>query len=799
MRESSRRYSVATFLLLMLLIAPMTSVAGRSVHQTNAVDLFPEGDFASPANWSLSSFTSFSEDPAFYTDTMVADQRLTILHNRPLNHDSMTFWAQSTPTDSNNSLGQPDGAVTWSSGPVIELSSFNALGSTGYEILNVEVVVAFSVPDPLYQDSVRFSINYDGQYESLVTFSNTQNSLDYLSTTWAYNVTSLMDWTWYDVQNSILTLDYVSVGGTDDSRLNVDAVGMRVDMRTPWYGGEYGAAQAEFSGHYMPVIELDLSSGLSENMALSTCGLESSITGTTGSWTSDVIETPPNQRIGRVHFALENESLDDVILEYSSSDDGVSFSEFQQMNEHMLLPNQQFTKLRVSTTDACITHLKVDVNDPTLTLAGRIFGDVDGLVSNSSRWLLFVNDELVTNEPVSISPSLSMAFPIGRYMSESDTSLKVEVKSWFIWASDGNQSTTAFEISSMGVSGGYDIEWDEDPVCIPVGNQQLTEDGGGRILPFLNRCTDDRTATSNLNIAFENSNPGLVTVDLTQGDIRLSLQPEASGQASIVTTVSDSAGNTWSETFIVNVDNIDDSPNLREFPALIPVELAVASTFSFDYSDVDSTGLTATTNKSWATVDVFNKTITVVAPVLGFTSVLVSLCDQTSCSERILDLEVLSLPDLVIEEIDVIANSNTVRSGDILSIRVLVRNLGQAEANMISVRCEAGSELIDYDTLPQLQPGTVSYVTFDWQVPDGMTQVQLRAIVDRSSEIAEGDESNNEALLAVAIEPSLSSESENDETSALADGLFWGSSILVIVAIGVAFVFFMPAKIKKLE
>ena len=103
----------------------------------------------------------------------------------------MTFWAQSTPTDSNNSLGQPDGAVTWSSGPVIELSSFNALGSTGYEILNVEVVVAFSVPDPLYQDSVRFSINYDGQYESLVTFSNTQNSLDYLSTTWAYNVTSL--------------------------------------------------------------------------------------------------------------------------------------------------------------------------------------------------------------------------------------------------------------------------------------------------------------------------------------------------------------------------------------------------------------------------------------------------------------------------------------------------------------------------------------------------------------------------------------------------------------------------------
>jgi len=134
-----------------------------------------------------------------------------------------------------------------------------------------------------------------------------------------------MNWTWDDIQNSVLTLDYVSIGGTDDSRLNVDAVGMRVEMKTPWYGGEYGVAQAEFSGHSMPVTELDLSSGVSENLALSTCGLEPSIAGTTGSWTSEVIETPPNQRIGRVHYALENESQDDVLLEYSSSDDGVSF------------------------------------------------------------------------------------------------------------------------------------------------------------------------------------------------------------------------------------------------------------------------------------------------------------------------------------------------------------------------------------------------------------------------------------------------------------------------------------------
>ena len=379
MRRINGKNSAALFLLFLLLLAPYGSVTARSVHQTNIVDLFPEGDFNQPANWTLGAFTSFSEDQALYTDVMVADQRLTMVHHRPMNQDTMTFWAQSTPTDSNNSLGTPDGATSWSTGPEIQLTSFNAIGSTGYEILAVNVVVAFSVPDHLYQDSVRISMNYDGQYESLTTFSNTQSSLDYLSNPWTYNVSSLATWDWSMIQNAVLTLDYVSVGSTDDSQLNVDAVGMQVVMKTPWYGGEYGSAQAQFSGHEMPVIGLDMMLGTSNNMALSDCGLQSSTLGSSGVWTSEIIPTPPEQRIGRAHFTLANESLDDVILEYSFSDDGVSFSEFATMNEHMLLPDHAFTQLRVTTTDACISSVTVDINDPTLTLQGRIFGDIDGL------------------------------------------------------------------------------------------------------------------------------------------------------------------------------------------------------------------------------------------------------------------------------------------------------------------------------------------------------------------------------------------------------------------------------------
>jgi len=799
MRATKPSRPIVIFLLLLLLLAPYSAVSARSVHQTNAVEIFPQGEFTQPLNWTSSAFTAFSDDNlATYTEAMVADQRLTMVHHRPLHQDSMTFWAQSTSTNHNNSMGSPDGATSWSTGPEIKLSSFNAFGSTDYDILAVDVVVAFSVPDPLYQDSVRISLNYDGQYEPLATFSHTQGPLDYLSDTWEYNASNLTTWDWNMIQNSEITLDYVSVGGlTDDSQLNVDAVGMQVTMKTPWYGNEYGSAHAQFSGHEMPVIGMDFMLGTSDNMALAECGLKSSIPDASGLWTSEIIETPPNQRIGRVHYTLENESLDDVNLEYSFSDDGESFSEFTLMDENMLLPDHSFTQLRISTIAACITTLTVDVNDPTLSLQGRVFGDIDGLNLTRSRWVLYVNDEWVSNQPVLLSPSLALSIPIGKYMNAGDTTLKVELRTWFSWESNGNVSTTALEVTSVTVSGGYELEWDEDPVCIPVGDQYLTEDGGGRILPFLYRCTDDRTPYENLEISFSNTNPELVVVDLTEGDIRLSLQPESSGQATIQTTVTDAAGNIWVETFITNVQNVDDTPVLQEFQSLVPVELSVPTEIPFDYADVDSSSLTVSSNRSWVTVDLINKTMTVNAQSPGFTSILISLCDQTSCHERILDLEVLALPDLYVEEIDL--GDDVIRSGDIVSIRVLIRNDGQADASLISVRCESNSELIDFQTLPLLQPGKLAYVTCDWQVPEDKEQVQIRAVIDRGLEIKEGREDNNEGLIAVTIEPQLSSFDANSNSNLISDEVFWGLSVVVFLAIICTFVFLTPAKIKKLE
>ena len=151
----------------------------------------------------------------------------------------------------------------------MELTNFNAAGSTGYDIIEVNLVFVFAVPHALSQDSIRFSVEYDGNFESLATISHTQNPLDHMSGNyWRENISGLDEWNWNTLQNIIVTANYESVGGTDDSQLNLDAVGIEVTMQTPWYGGEVAAAMTTFDAHETPLINLDLTAGDSENMGL---------------------------------------------------------------------------------------------------------------------------------------------------------------------------------------------------------------------------------------------------------------------------------------------------------------------------------------------------------------------------------------------------------------------------------------------------------------------------------------------------------------------------------------------------
>ncbi|MDB2637149.1 hypothetical protein N9Y01_01245 [Candidatus Poseidonia alphae] len=784
-------------LCLTTAVGPLAStVASRSVHSTYDVDMLPQGTLVDASKWSMSAETSFTQEDATYTETMVADQRMTMAHHRPVHLDTMAVWAGTSPTDSNYSIGAPDGASTWSTGPEIKVTNFDVSGLSDYTMVEVHMKAVIQIPDALTEDTVRISVQHSSGYDLLKTFAHTQGGLDYINNSaYTVNLTGLLEWNWQDLNSLEFTLDYVSAGGVDDSRLIVDAIGLDITVQTPWYGGEVGLASTEFTGHQMPLIDLNLSQGESVNMALTNCGLTPSIGGTTGEWVSGIIEHPPEQMLGRVHLKLSEGEAANVSLEYAVSADGESFSSFTALLENTLLPEGEAYKIRVTAIDSCIESIWADVNDPSLTLSGRVFGTNDGIDPAYSRWLVFVNDELVSNEPMSLG-SFTHSWPIGQYMVPGTTSYTVSVKAWFTWDSLGNASQTALELSFLSVNGGYDIEWDEDPVCQAIGDQELTEDGGGIILPLLLRCSDDRTSNENLMVEFTNSNEGLVEVDLTEGEMRLKLMPESSGQSVIGIKVLDEVGNMWSQSFNLLVNAVDDAPDLGEFQSLVPAERDKVTVVNLTVSDRDSSMLTASTNRSWATVDLSNGTLTVQPPNAGFFAVLVSVCDQTSCSERTLDLEVMALADLLVESIDF--GSEEMTQGDIVSMRVMVRNQGQAEATFISVRCQNDQQLMSVEIIPVLAPGELGSITCDWQVPDDAKVIRFSAVVDRGLEIPEGDESNNIMEKLVGIDEQQVADKTSSDAG-LSSTTVWTGSIGLLLAVIALFAYLTPAKIKKIE
>ena len=289
----------------------------------------------------------------------------------------------------------------------------------------------------------------------------------------------------------------------------------------------------------------------------------------------------------------------------------------------------------------------------------------------------------------------------------------------------------------------------------------------------------------------------MVAVDLTEGDVRLRLLPEASGQSVIGVTVLDPAGNSWQHSFQLTVEPVDDPPMVAEFQSLIPVERDVETVINMTWSDVDSPGqVTASTNRSWATVDLLSNALTVTPPTAGFQSVLVSLCDQTGCTDREVDLEVMALPDLTVESIDF--DKETIQQGDIISMRVLVRNQGQADATMVSVRCQTDDQLIGVETVAIIKPGELQSVSCDWQVPLDVRVVRFSAVIDRGLEIQEGDEENNVLEELVAIEEVV--DDTGDETAGLLTArVAWIGVIVIALGVLGLIGFMMPPKIKKIE
>ena len=789
MRESKERLSVAFLLFFMMITLPLASA--RSVHSSYDVDIFPQGDLSDDSDWTLDDGITFTSDKAQYTESMLEDGRLTFQHSRPDNFQTINMWSSNSPTDHTAATGSPDLFYSFSNGPEIELTDFDTTNHQAYEIVAVSVLIAFHIPGALQQDQVRFSMNYGGSFEQLATYVNTQSAIDYMNQTiWSKNITTVSQWTWSDLSEIIFTLDYVSLGTTDDTQLDVDALGLSVVVKYPWYGTEWASAESTFTGHEMPISSVNLSRGSFDNIILQGCGLTSSDGVNNGIWQSDVISTQPGQTLGRIHYALAD-TTDDMILEISKSTNGVDFDDFQTIDNHELIDDNHVI-IRLTTLQSCINSISIDYNDPELSIDARVLGNVDGLTTYS-RWKVFVNNQDATGSlPLYLDGDADISIPIGKFLTPHDESISVKIQTWFNWDSTGSSATTLFEVTSLSISGAFAVEWDEDPVCEMIGSQYFTEDGSGLLLPYLDLCSDDRTASNNLSVVIQNDNSDLISISMDQGDLKFVVKPQKSGTSTVNIVVSDEANNIWQETFVVYVEAVDDMP-VVVLPAAQPVELGIPTELSFNHYDVDSTQLTAYTDKSWAIVDLETSTISVTPPNVGnFIPVVITVCDDSNCVASTLVLEVLLRAELEIE--DIVVDSDRLVAGEVITIAVFVRNSGDVEASIVSVRCEVNGILISVQSLNLLEPNELRSVVCDWKVPQAETAI-IQVELDRSNEVSESNETNNVQVKVVEI--SLPSSTASSDSIDISSSTVWIFTIIGVLAIVGLFTAFAPKKIRK--
>ena len=135
------------FILTILLTTASVNALARSVHSTSTVDIFPQGEISSNDAWYLDNRITFTQDNADYTVSMLEDDRITFEHARPTNLQSVKMWSQNSPSDSLYVTGEPDSSYSFTRGPVIELTDFATQPFEQYEIIEVDILVAFHIPD----------------------------------------------------------------------------------------------------------------------------------------------------------------------------------------------------------------------------------------------------------------------------------------------------------------------------------------------------------------------------------------------------------------------------------------------------------------------------------------------------------------------------------------------------------------------------------------------------------------------------------------------------------------------------
>ena len=826
----ARNLSVLLALTLIFSIIPV-HVSADTVIRSETVDLLPAGTFEDPSDWDLSTNKAYSDDSAEYSQSMVADNRLSFTHNRPANFNEITSWATVSPSGDNLSIGSPDcfkptsdpvcdndldgdsdGGYSWSKGPIIELSGFDMSQGSNYEIANVSLSVAFRVPGALQQDSVQFIVESEGTQHLVRTYAHTMGELNHMNyNAQVYSLDDIKNWTWSELSSLTIKLDYVSVGEFDDTELQVDAAGLIVKHMQPWGTFELAEASHLVSFDEFPVIDVNLTTGSPSDISITPCGLENSGQ-SSGSWVSSEISLPHGQTWGRFHPSVTGNAS----WQYSTSEDGTDWSTPDTISAGELIPTTvQHIRFHTTLLDGCIQSLKVDINDPTLTIEGEIIGDVHSMVADFAKLRVAMNGEEVASHAITGSNStFSLTAAIGHLLTPGGGDIEIGLSARFHWSSDGTSEDIVIHVESMDIEGGFLIEWDRDPVCDGQMDQVFEEDGGGRLLDFLYTCSDDITTNENLVVSVTSSDNSVLETNFVNGQVRLQPMADAHGQVTATITVMDERQNSWMDEFEVIITAVDDSPEMNSLPVELTMELDEPTSIPFTYWDIDtpSNMLDVQIEPSWAIFS--GGEITLEPNVIGTHIVTVSITDGATVIGQNVSVIVTQRADVWVQSVDLLdmvwrpisdTGDTTVAEGENIAIYVYVRNDGNSIAQPVTVRCSVNGQNIGSPQIAMISPGGLeTAICNEWHRLDTQSgEVTLEIEVDWTDDVDETNEGNNLWSTTITIQghTDSSSNSGDQESSSFLNeynSMMW----VLVVALGlIALLTFMygPNQIRKIE
>ena len=751
------------------------------------IEVLAAGTFEDQSEWSISATSGFSGSPAVYTVGMVADGELSFTHDRPENLEVETSWAQSSITNSNYSTGSPDSFYTWSKGPNITVGGFDFSGLHSREIANVSLVLHFEIPDNLNSDSVRIVLQNVGNDKLVTTYTRTLSGVFKMNNPLVVPVDDFAEWNWGLAEGTSITFDYVSQGGgSDDSEVRVDAVGVRVRYYQPWYSFENSMAINSLMGEDSPVIDISPYEGSIEDMEVSSCGL-SPLADTSGVWLFDV-EAPPLQQLGRIHtFGTGNHTIwalpDDLDGEYVQVQSG-------ELLEH----TESLQHIRIEVQDGCISGARVDVNDPHLIVSGSVAGSVSGLSPSGSSIRFAIGEYLVEGIPIELG-DFSFEIPVGHALPSASESVNVGVAARFQWSSDGTNETTVVHIDSMSISGGYLVEWDLDPTCIPFEDVELEEDGGGVLIPLSARCTDDITAPHDLTISTWSSDVGIIDTSSSGSDLILQPVANAHGTAEVHVEVEDDRGNLWIDSFAVYISEVPDEPVIEGLPLTVYIELGESMQIEMEISDPDTESPSVMSSKSWATIDQQGH-LTLAPVAVGTHIVEITASDGINQISQEIEVIVTAKPDLIVESVGVVDASTSgtdFSDGEVIRITIFVRNQGMGGAVGVDVRCLIDGVFVGTTVIDSINSGGLGEAVCDAAVSGPGTQL-IRIVADGTDSIHETNEDNNEKVVQIEV-------SERDADGAVDSGADRGPAIIVgsvgLIAIALTALRLGPGRVRK--